>query len=66
MQLPAVIAFSGFNKIIQAGLRIPRKQKKGGGKASSLEETSGVQLLCTLSNLRESSGPGVWIHTFVI
>ena len=42
MQLPAVIAFSGFAKIIQARLRIPRKQEKGGRKASSLEEASGV------------------------
>ena len=42
MQLPAVIAFSGFNKIIQVGLRIPRKQKKGGGKRVVYEETSGV------------------------
>ena len=63
MQLPAVIAFFGFTKIIQAGLRIP---EKGGGEASRLEEASGVELLCTPSNLRESSGPGVWIHTFVI
>ena len=42
MQLPAVIAFSSFTKIIQTGLRIPRKQKKGGEKASGLEEASGV------------------------
>ena len=52
--LPAVIAFFGFTENIQAGLRIP--EKKGGGKASSLEEASGVELLCTLSNLRECSG----------
>ena len=41
----------------QADLRIPRNQKKGGGKkASSFRETGGTYLLCTLSNLRESSG----------
>ena len=36
MQLAAVIAFSGFNKIIQAHLRVPRNQK--GKKASSRRE----------------------------
>ena len=35
MQLAALIAFSGFNKIIQADPRVPRSQKK---KASSRRE----------------------------
>ena len=35
MQLATVIAFSGFNKIIQADLRVPRSQKK---KVSSRKE----------------------------
>ena len=29
VKLAAVIAFSGFNKIIQADLRVPRNQKGG-------------------------------------
>ena len=66
MQPAAVIAFSGFNNIFQADLRTPRNQKKGGERPVVYEETSGIYPLCTLSNLRESSGPGVWIHTFVI
>ena len=62
----AVIAFYGLNKIYQAALRTPRNKKKGGGKPVVYEETSGIYPICTLSNLRESSGPGVWIYTFVI
>ena len=41
MQLLAVIAFSGFNKIIQAGLRIPKKPE-GGKKPVVYEETNGT------------------------
>ena len=33
-----------------------QSKKGGGGKASSFRETGGTYLLCTLSNLRESSG----------
>ena len=33
VQLAALITFSGFNRIIQANLRVPRNQK--GGKAIS-------------------------------
>ena len=41
MQLPAVIAFSGFNEIVQAGLNTKKTEKRG-GKPVVYEETSGV------------------------
>ena len=61
--LPGVIAFSVLPELFS---RVYEYREKGGGEASSLEEASGVEFLCTLSNLRECSGPGVWVHTFVI
>jgi len=36
--------------------RKKRKNRGGGKKASSFRETGGTHMLCTLSNLRESSG----------
>ena len=56
MQFAAVIAIPVF--FLPGGSTSPQRggEKEKGGKASSFRETSGTHLLCTLSNLRESSG----------
>ena len=61
MPFAAVIAIPVFFFFLfQADLRVPRGEEKrknrGGKKASSFRETGGTHMLCTLSNLRESSG----------
>ena len=60
-------AFSVFNKVTQAELRVPRSQKiKRAISRKELAVRTFSFFLGTLSNLRESWEPGVWIHTFVI
>ena len=55
MQFAAVIAIPGF--FLPGGSTNTKKPKKGGGKKPvSFRDTGGTYLLCTLSNLRESSG----------
>ena len=56
MQFAAGNAISGFCFFFRRIYGYQESGKKRGKKASSFRETSGTYLLCTLANLRESSG----------
>ena len=57
-------AFSVFNKVTQADLRVPRSQKiKRASSRRELAVHTFSFFVGTLSNLRESWEPGDWIHT---
>ena len=67
MQLPAVTAIFRFSQNKSGGSTNTKKtEKKGGRKKPVVSTKQAVYNFFALSNVRESLGPGVLIHTVVI